>query len=335
MGIRWARPVLAALLCWAESGHAADAAATPSNAAAVSASTPDADSGSSSPAPLPPADETLQPGHRGTFSFGYQYQDTRGLVANDGSIRGATTTDTHVAFVDIDYWLADRWEAHLSIPFITKRSNGGPGAHRLDILTVPHPEATFLDDGAFHSAWQDWGVGLSYHAAWRGFEVEPHVFATIPSHDYSHFGNAAIGQNLWKLKLGVELLRRVEHTNFWWSVDYGYEIWERVLGHNLNKHHVMVSAGYFLSPTWAVRGFASARGGLGRNTDDFPIDSRTTEEWYQHDRTEQHTYGIAGLELGYDLGGGWSTSVTAAKMVYGRNIHDLRYAYSVELTRAF
>jgi hypothetical protein len=299
MEIRSAQRALAALLCWATASGAAD---TP-------------------------------PPHRGTISFGYQYQDTLGLVLDDGTVRGTTTTDTHVAFVAVDYRLTDRWEAHVAIPFIRKRSSGGPGAHRLDILQVPHPEATFLDDTAYHSAWQDWGVGLSYHTTWRGFEVEPQVHATLPSHDYDHFGNAAVGQNLWKVRLGVELLRRAEGSNFWWSAGYGYEIWEKVLGHTLNKHHATASVGWFLSPTWAVRGFANARGGLGRTTDDFP--DRTTEEYYQHDRTSQHTYVIAGLELGYDIGGGWSTSVTGVKMVHGRNIHDLRYAYSMQVTRAF
>lgn len=271
---------------------------------------------------------------RGTITLGYQFQHTRGLILDNGDIPGNTTTDAHILYLAVNYMLDDHWEAHAELPFIRKRSSGGPGAHRPDLLTLPHPEAEFLDDGNYHGAWQDWILGVSYHTDWGRFGVEPHLIATIPSHDYSHFANAAIGQNLWKLKLGVDFTRRLESSNFYYSFGYSYEAWEKVLGTSLNKHHFRASAGYFFGPRISGRIFVNARDGQGLTTTEVGSD-RTSEIWYQHDRLTKHNYAIAGLSASYRINDAYSVSVTGARMVWGRNVHDLKYAYGVELVRGF
>ncbi len=271
---------------------------------------------------------------RGTIAVGYQFQHTKGLILDNGDIPGDTTTDTHIAYLSLDYRLSDRWEAHAEIPFIRKRSSGGPGAHRPDLLTVPHPEAEFLDDGNYHGAWQDWILGVSYHTEWGRFGVEPHLIATIPSHDYSHFANAAIGQNLWRLKLGLDVTRRLESSNVYYSAGYSYEVWERVLGTSLNKHYFRASAGYFFGPRVSGRVFLNARRGQGLTTTEVGSD-RTSELWYQHDRLSEHDYAIVGISASYRITDAYSVSVTGARMVWGRSVHDLKYAYGVELARGF
>ena len=271
---------------------------------------------------------------RGTITIGYQMQHTKGLIMDNGDIPGKTTTDAHILFVAVDYRLNDRWEAHAQLPFIDKRSSGGPGAHDPSILTVPHPEAAFLDDGNYHSAWQDWILGVSYHANWGRLQVEPHLIAQIPSHDYSHFANAAIGQNLWRLKLGVDFTHRLESSNFHYRFGYSYEVWEKVLGIGLNKHHFRSSAGYFFSPQVTGWVFANARIGQGLNTTEVGS-NRTSELWYQHDRLSEHDFVIAGIGASYRINDRYSISATGGRMVWGRNVHDLKYAYDVALSRGF
>lgn len=271
---------------------------------------------------------------RGRISIGYQVQHTKGLILDNGDVPGTTTTDAHIMYITVDHMLGDRWEAHAEIPFIDKRSSGGPGAHRPDLLTVPHPEAEFLDDGLYHAGWQDWILGVSYHGDWGRFTLEPHLIATIPSHDYSHFANAAIGQNLWRLKLGVDFTHRLESSNFYYSGGYSYEVWEKVLGKSLNKNHFRASVGYFFSPQVSGWIFANARNGQGLTTDDVGSD-RTSEIWYQHDRLSQHNYVLAGIGARYRINDLYSLSVTGARMVWGRNVHDLKYAYGVEVSRSF
>lgn len=271
---------------------------------------------------------------RGTLTIGYQMQHTKGLILDNGDIPGTTTTDARILFVAVDYMLDDHWEAHVELPFIDKRSSGGPGAHDPSILAVPHPEAEFLDDGRYHGAWQDWVVGVSYHTDWGRFRVEPHLVAQIPSHDYSHFANAAIGQNLWRVKLGVDFTRRLQSSNFYYTAGYSYEVWEKVLDTTLNKHHFRASAGYFFSPQVTGWVFANARIGQGLNTTEVGSD-RTTELFYQHDRLSEHDFVIAGIGSSYRINDNYSISVTGGRMVWGRNVHDLKYAYDVALLHGF
>lgn len=271
---------------------------------------------------------------RGSITIGYQMQHTKGLILDNGDIRGATTTDAHIMFVAVDYMLNDRWQAHAELPFIRKRSSGGPGAHDPSILAIPHPEAEFLDDGNYHGAWQDWVLGVSYHTNWGRLRVEPHVIAQIPSHDYSHFANAGIGQNLWRVKLGANFTHRLESSNFYYTFGYSYEVWEKVLGTSLDKQHLRGSAGYFFNPQIAGWVFANVRHGQGLNSIEIGND-RTTEIFYQHDRLSEHNFAIAGIGSSYRLNDNYSISLTAGRMLWGRNVHDLKYAYDVALLRNF
>ncbi len=272
--------------------------------------------------------------HRGRVSLAYQFQDTEGLISNDGSILGSTTTDLHSLRLSVDYRLNDRWELHASLPFMRKRSSGGPGAHRLDVLVVPHPEATFLDDGDYHSGWQDWALGASRHDVWRGFEVVSQATLYLPTHDYSHFANAAIGQNQKKLNLGVDLSRRIGFSNFYYSVGYSYELVERTLDIPLNKHHLRSSLGYFFSPRLAGRVFINARDSQGRGTDDIGSD-RTSELFYQHDRISRHDYVIGGVAATWQFSDLYAVTLTGVGLLRGRNVHNLRRAYELQFTRSF
>lgn len=271
---------------------------------------------------------------RGTLTVGYQMQHTQGLIIDGGSVRGDTTTDAHIVFVAVDYLLDDHWQVHAELPFIRKRSSGGPGAHDPSILTVPHPEAEFLDDGNYHGALQDWVVGVSYHTHWGPFAVEPHLIVTLPSHDYSHFANAGIGQNLWRIKVGVDFSHRLESSNFYYTAGYSYEVWEQVLGINLDKQHFRATAGYFFGPKVAGWIFVNGRLGNGLGSTEIGTD-RTTEVFYQHDRIAEHNFVLGGLGANYRINDRYSISVTGGKMLWGRNVHELKYAYDLALVRSF
>jgi hypothetical protein len=272
-------------------------------------------------------------GERGRISLAFQDLHTGSLILDDGSIPGRTETDTVVGRVGIDWRLDARWELHASIPFIAKRSNGGPGAHRLDILLVPHPDAIFLDDGAFHAGWQDWSLGVSRHGAWRGFSVTSHATVVIPSHDYSFFGNAAFGQNLYKLELGVDLARRIGASNAHYGAGYSYVFVQEIQGVNMNENRWRLSAGYFFTPRVSARVFANGSVGKGRDSSDFP--ERRSEDWYHHDQTSRHDYAIAGVGAAFQIGRRYTLSASAATMVWGRTVHDLKHAYELQLSRSF
>ena len=272
--------------------------------------------------------------YRGRVYVLIQSLHTGSLITDAGDIPGRTETDTQGVRLGLDYMLDDKWELHASIPYIRKRSNGGPGAHRLDNLDVPHPEADFLDDGLYHSNWQDLELGVSYHGHWRGLLVQPSVTLQVPASDYSFYANAATGQHVNRLLLGIDVTRQAPGSNFYWSAGYSYVIQERVMGTNANKNRFRLEAGYFFSPSWSMRVFTNGSVGAGHDSSDFNTDRRT-EHWYHHDQTSKHNYAIAGVGASYSPNSRYTVSLSVAGMYWGRTVHDLKHAYELSIARSF
>ena len=197
------------------SGGIGAAVATPVAAQVVPP--PAAISNAFTPSFDPASQETAQ-GH-GSVSVGYQNTYINGMFlpvpggkAAVGSIRVQS-----ISF-DLDYFFADRWSAHLGIPYIESRYRGEaphcitqapPQCQGAVVPSQPHPESSFLDDGRYHGTWQDWSLGISYLASLGGYMLIPSLTANIPSHDYTFFANAAVGQDIWRIEPALE--RAVHH----------------------------------------------------------------------------------------------------------------------------
>ena len=276
-------------------------------------------------------------GH-GQVSVGYQFAHTEGIVTQDGDhFRDGFATDIHNLNLRVDYWLDEHWSVHASLPFISKRAVNDPGKHDLNRLIVPHPESEFIDDGQYHGAWQDWLLGLTYHTSVGVLEIAPHVVLTYPSHDYTFFAAAAVGQNLKKARFGVDISQRLGRSNLHYSLGYSYEFVEQVMDINTDKQHFRSSAWYDFSPQLSARVFANGRKGRGlTNADIVRVDwPQVSELWYQHDRLMQYNYAIAGLGSTWRFNEKWAISASVARMVWVRVNYDLKYAYELQLLSGF
>lgn len=276
-----------------------------------------------------------EPGVRGQMSVIYQQLHTEGLILDSGVNNHGAITDTRSITLTVDYRVSERWQAHVSLPFVKKRSRRDPGNHNPAALDSPHPESEFLDDGQYHGTWQDWVLGLSYDTQLGSFHVEPHVELVWPSHDYTFFANAAVGQRLRRLRLGADAFYRLEHSNLYFSAGYSYELVEQVLGIGLNKNHLRLSAGYYFSPQLSLRAFAQSRHGQGRDSSYSGFVDRRSEAWYRHDPLSRHDYAIAGLGATWRFNDTWAVTLNAATMVWGRTVHELEYACDLQVARAF
>lgn len=273
--------------------------------------------------------------HRGRVSLAFQSLHSSGLILDDGTNNRGAITDTRSMRLSVDYLLDGGWALHASVPYIRKRSRNDSGNHDPLALDRPHPESTFLDDGNYHGALQDYQFGLSRHITLGRYELEPRATLTWPSHDYTFFANAAVGQRLRKLRFGVDVTRRLPDSNFYWTAGYDYEFVEKVMDVGLNKHHARVTMGYHFSPAWSGHAFAVARIGQGRDSSDFPPPARRTEAWYRHDQLSRHNYAIAGIGATRRIGGRYALSATVGRMAWGRTVHELKRAYEVELSSTF
>jgi hypothetical protein len=286
-------------------------------------------------------------GH-GHISIGLQGARTQGLVSGTGEVfNEALTTDVRSMTLGIEYWLGEQWSLHASLPFISKRALNDTGLHDQTRLVVPRPESTFIDDGQFHSAWQDWQLGLAFHRSLGRFDIDSHAVFTYPSHDYIFFASAPVGQGLKKLRIGADVSQRIGQSNLHYSVGYSYEFVERIkdipvggvqYGNiNTDNQYLRLSAWYDFSPQLSVRVFGNRRTGKGLvNSEVRSIDPFLRSElWYQHDRLLQYNYAIAGLGSTWDFNDQWSVSASAATMVWVRVNHDMKYAYELQLLRRF
>ncbi|MCJ0825479.1 hypothetical protein MQC88_05820 [Luteimonas sp. 50] len=273
-------------------------------------------------------------GQRGTMSLAYQTLHSSGLLLQDGINNHGAITDTQSLRLSVDYLLDGGWELHAALPYISKRSLHDNGNHNPLNLVLPHPESQFLDDGRYHGGLQDLQLGVSRHLVRGRYRIEPHVVLTWPSHDYTFFANAAIGQHLRKLKFGADVTRQLADSNFYWSAGYDYEFTEKVMDIGIDKQHARLAAGYFFSPTWSGRVFATMRRSQGRDADFFSPANRD-EYWYHHDQLSRHNYAIAGFGATWRINDRYALSGTVGRMVWGRTVHELKRAYELELSRSF
>lgn len=291
--------------------------------------------------------KTSPAGH-GHVSLGFQAAHTQGLVTGTGErFNEGQGTDVRNLTLGIEYWLGDHWSVHASLPFISKRAVDDVGRHNQNRLLVPHPESPFIDDGQYHSAWQDWQLGLTHHASLGSLEIASHAVLTYPSHDYVFFASAPVGQNLKKLRIGADVSQRFGRSNLHYSAGYSYEFVERIediqvrgiqYGNiNTDNQYLRISLRYDFSPQLSARVFGNRRTGKGlTNNDVNRVDrAQETELWYQHDRLMQYNYAIAGVGSTWHFNEQWSLSASAATMVWVRVNHDLKYAYELQVLRRF
>jgi hypothetical protein len=276
---------------------------------------------------------------RGWITVGFQALRSEGSLDGGGDdvpFLRDLTTDTRSLMLSIDYRLNQRWSLHASLPYIRKRSRNDPGAHDPTALAQPRPASEFIDDGSYHGTWQDWQLGATYHTELRGFDLRPHAVLTYPAQDYVFFASAAAGQRLARLRLGFDASRRLGASNFHYSAGYSYELVERVLGYNLDKHHLRLSGRYDLSPALSASVFINGRRGHGGQPSDFFADRpQGNERWYQHDRLLRQNFGLAGVGATWQFDERWALSGSRSWMVWGDSIHDTDYAYELLVRRGF
>lgn len=277
---------------------------------------------------------------RGRMTLGFQTVHTKGSLDDSGDatpfLRNLET-DTRSLALAVDYRMSDRWSLQASLPFIRKRAVNAPPAHNPARLVVPRTDdSDFIDDGRYHSTWQDWQLGLSYHTMIAGFHVRPHVTVVYPSRDYTFFAAAAVGQRLKRLRVGVDASRRLGRTNFHYAAGYSYEFVEEILGVNIDKQHFRLSGRYDFSPRLSADVFAVGRRARGLDASIFPAEARRGSElWYQHDRLLRQNYTLAGFGATWRFNDDWALSAATSRMASGDSIYDLKYAYDLSLTRAF
>jgi hypothetical protein len=301
------------------------------------------------PPPMTPIDETLQGSGKGHGAISLGFQDTlvTGFKLSDGTTdRGFGNDRLRAVQIDLDYFIADQWSVHAGIPFGSNRYRGAephcpttapPQCANIPALSPPHPESQFLDDGQYHGTWQDWILGVSYHGNVNGYLLTPSFTAYVPSHDYVHFAEAAVGQDIWRVEPSIELAHQFDFTEWYYRVRYGYNYTEKILNTRVNHHRLDLELGYFLNEKVSLRTFAIGKKGQGYTAFELaPLtEGFTNDLWFHHDQISVHNYAAAGVGADYRLGNRYTVSASVQKMIWGQTIFNFDYSTEVRLTREF
>ncbi len=277
--------------------------------------------------------ETTLSEHRGEISIGYQYIHVDGYEASFGKM-DIGTTDTHILNFETTFALTDRWSVSLGIPLIRKRYNG-PLPHDPDSI-VPPADQENIDDGKYRTGFQDFHLGVQY-LAWQtsNLTVSPFLSYGTPSHDYAFFGNAAIGQNVWKLNVGIDLVYVPTLSYWYFRFAPSYEFVEETLGVNVNNWRLNASAGYFITDQIALNAFVLAKEGRGLDfPEDFPP-PRNDEFWFNHDRMGRHNYVNFGLGVEWQLDPVHHLSLSWMTMVHAEQTHIMQDTITMGWSKLF
>lgn len=282
-------------------------------------------------------------GH-GSMSIGYQDTLVNGFQPHRGPTKDIGTVRIHALELDVEYFFADRWSVHVGVPFVQSRYHGGfphcptrvpaPCEHANPVADPSHPESRFLDDGSTHGTWQDWILSVAYHTNIDNYYLTPSVTALVPSHDYTFFAQSAVGQDLNKLRVGIELAHQFDFTELYYRVDVAHVFAEETLGVSIDSNRLDLELGYFVSPKLTLKTFALYKRGDGIFNDD-PRLRTTPEFFYHHDQISKHEYFNVGLGLDYNIDDKTYLSTTAQTLIWGETVYNLRYSIDVRLTRDF
>lgn len=274
----------------------------------------------------------------GSVRLEYQFVKTGDFDSSIGDI-DIGETDAHVFMLSGSYQLSDKWTANASLPYIKKRHQGAfahnPG---LDLTAYPEADQSVIDNGDFHSDWQDLYVGVTYEA-YRGdrWTVSPFVSVGVPTNDYPFYAHAAVGRNIWHVPVGVAFNFEPYFSDFSLRGDVAYVFSEESLGVNIDHWLINLDLSYHLTQNFAPKAFVSIKHSTkGLNfPDDFNPFALNDINWYFHDRTIKHNFINGGIGFDWLLNDKYMVSGSAITMLKPDQVNIVDYGFSLGITRFF
>ena len=292
----------------------------------------------------------------GAIGLSYQYAVDHTHLDGNGDEFGPGNMASNSLQLRVDYGLTDRLALQVTAPWINKRYVGA-GPHDPSPFDPPdhegamagpadHPgdvgeDVAILDDGDWHGAWQDMGVGLRLRWIEPGpgqpWTVTPFAHYSWPSHDYTFFAHAAIGSRQKRLAIGTMAGRQFgpRFQNLYFQGLYSYTFVEEILDVRTNYSSLNLDVGYHFTPRFNARVQVMLRkthGGL-----DIPFDfpSRTSELFFHHDQIQRVDYVNWGVGANWKLGERYSLSANWYTTLWGENGHKVHNGVGIGITRTF
>jgi hypothetical protein len=273
-------------------------------------------------------------GH-GTATVAVQQLYISTHTLSDGTHGFPGTLTNRSVFLGLDYGLSDRWAINVQLPYKSNMFDG-PGVHDPDTLDDDHDQH-FIDDGEFHSGWQDVRVSLRYQWRSKPWMVTPFIAYGTPTHDYVTFAHSALGTGQWHLQAGVNVGRQFAPPlqNLYFQAGYAYSVMQEVEDRRVNHSTFSGEIGYFFTPKFSMS--LLLVGQKTYNGFDFPEDYPNSHDdhFYHHDQNLRNDFWNIGASANYQFNDRYGGFLTYGHTLWGENTHLIDYAYTVGISRSF
>jgi len=238
--------------------------------------------------------------------------------------------EANVFLFDATYGVTDRVAVSVSLPLVVSRYTGDR----------PHPgtQRTVMDDGTWHSTFQDFRFTLRFNVVRGRVTITPFVGGAMPSHDYEYWAHSAAGRRLREVQGGVSAARLLDEIAAGLFVQgrYSFAFPQRVLDVRPQRSNADLELGYFLSPS--LRVFALAAAQLTHDGIDLPPNAReilTPLQLQHHDQIGRENFLNVGAGAAIDVSESIALYGAFLKQVAGRNSHELDRAITAGITWSF
>lgn len=280
-------------------------------------------------------------GH-GNFSVSAQHLFVKHHTTYRGDKLDAGTITSNSLLLGLDYGVTERLAVSVAIPYISKKYVGA-SPHDPSPFNDGHnhddQEHPLLDDGDYHSNWQDWALGLRWQWRSEPWAITPYLAYNRPSNDYPFFAHAAVGLNMRSLEAGVSVARRFEPPwqDWYFHGRYGYTRTEEVAGLHPDFSSLHLEAGHYFNERWSGRVVLirhQAHNGL-----EFPVDyaglPADDPRRLHHDKLNASRLVDLAVGTGYQINDRYSLYGLASRTIWSENTHATDYAITLGVSRSF
>jgi hypothetical protein len=224
----------------------------------------------------------------------------------------AGQTDSSTFVIDTTYGLTRKLAVDFGVPVVAGKYSG----------IRPHP--TVLDDGSYHTTFQDFRLSLRYNLVSKGVVLTPVVTLTIPSHDYEFYAHAAPGKRLRMLQFGAYAAKILDPLipGAFVQTRYSFGFVEKVIDISRKRSDLDVEVGYFI--TEKLRAFALGHGQVTHGGFDWPMNYLrvwTPSQIARHDQITRENFLNVGAGAALSLSDNVDLFGSFMRTVAARNAH--------------
>jgi hypothetical protein len=228
--------------------------------------------------------------------------------------------------LDFNVGLGRNFGMSVGIPYIAAKYDGA-SPHLLRPSEVPlYPTFKVLDNGEYHSTFQDFRLELRYGMHKAGWAITPFVTQIIPSHTYQYLSHSAVGRDIYETQMGAYTARVLDPLLPRVFLQAGYTLGLEQTIDDIPRQRSIVTfeSGYFVRQSMSVRVFALGSLQITHGGIDIPTGARADYQgilFINHDRISRENLFNFGGGIAVSLSNRTDLVASVTRTFWGENGH--------------